>query len=699
MGMFGTDKKKEILDTLKKSGDARRRKLEEIVKSTELGLPTAKKLSKHSTVYQNFLDELKHKPKTKFEKVCKLCEPLGGLSLGEKTELSLGEDISASYTNATVKGVTGFAVAMFTLFFILSTIFMIGFGDLFFGIGLFFVGGIISLNILNYAGKRAETLVVRMSADTILAILYMVIYMRSSPNLVGALKFTAENLDGELSWDLKKLVWDIQVGVYPNADSALAKYAMKWRDKNPEFSEAINLLRGSAVGNERREKLYDEIIKVVLDGTSDRTKKYVSQLRMPVMIIHAMGVLLPVMGLVLFPIIVIFMADTVKPIFLFIGYDVLLPIALWFFINKTLANKPPTFSQPDLNLVKGIPKMGRFKFGNKILPSILPPIIILVVFGLLSFLMFSDAFTDPFSESGMVFSVFFIVALSLSIISYCYFDSKDKKQIRVDIEKIEDEFSVALFQLGNQISSGKPIEKSMDGAADNMKGMKISRIFYDTSSNMKQFGFTFDQALFDDKIGAVWKYPSKLVHSIMKVVSDSSRKGMKASSSAMLTISRYLKGMHDVKGNVQESLGETTSSMSFLATFLAPMIAGLTITMAVIILQILTSLGDQISTLVVDQSGAGMNPVQFGFLFGAGMNGGSLPIGPVEFQFIVGLYMIETVLVLSLFINKIEYGDDAIGLRDTIFKTLLISTIVYVVSWYFTGMLFGDPIKKLLTPT
>jgi Flp pilus assembly protein TadB len=699
MGMFGKDKKDEILDAMKKSGDERRRKLEEIVKSTELGLPTAKKLSKHSTVYQNFLDELKHKPKTKFEKVCKICEPLGVFSLGEKTELSLKEDITASYINANVQGIKGFSIGAFALFFLLSTIFLIGMGDLFFGLGLFFVGGITSLNILNYAGKRAETLVVRMSADTILAILYMVIYMRSSPNLVGALKFTAENLDGELSWDLKKLVWDIQVGVYPNADSALAKYAMKWREKNPEFAEAINLLRGSAVGNERREKLYDEIIKVVLDGTADRTKKYVSQLRMPVMIIHAMGVLLPVMGLVLFPIIVIFMADTVKPIFLFVGYDVLLPIALLFFINKTLANKPPTFSQPDLKLVKGIPKMGTFRAGNKIISSFIPPAIVILVFVIISFVFFLDAFDDPFSESGMTFSVFFIVSIAAAIIAYCYFDSKDKKQIRKDIERIENEFSVALFQLGNQISSGKPIEKSMDGAANNMKGMKISRIFYDTSANMKQFGYTFDQALFDDRVGAVWKYPSKLVHSIMKVVSDSSKKGMKASSSAMLTISRYLKGMHDVKGDVQESLGETVSSMSFLATFLAPMIAGLTITMAVIILQILTSLGDQVSSLVVDQSGAGMSTVQYGFLFGAGMNGGSLPIGPVEFQFIVGLYMIETVLVLSLFINKIEYGDDAIGLRDTIVKTLLVSTIVYIVSWYFTGLLFGDPIKKLLTPT
>ena len=697
--MFGSGKKNKILDAMSKSRDERRRRLEEIVRSTEISLPGAKKISKHSSAYQSFLDEIKHKPKTIFEKVCKFSEKMPAVSLGKKTDDELKEDIDASYMNISSRGVVGFTLGIFILFFILSLVFMVAFSDITFGMFLFLFGLVFAYSALTYPAKRAETLVVRMSADTILAVLYMVIYMKSSPNLEGALKFTADNLDGELSWDLKKLLWDLQVGVYPNADAAIAQYTIKWKDKNPEFAEALNLLRGAAVGKARRDKLFDEIIKVVLDGTVDRTRKYVSHLRMPVMVIHAMGVLLPVMGLVLFPIIVIFMSDTVKPIFLFLGYDVILPIVLWYFISKTLSNKPPTFSQPDISLVRGIPKMGMVKLQNKLVPVIIPAVAIFVALLVLGIVLSPSILSTQLPEDMLRFSVMFIVALSGLIASYCWLDAKDKIKIRSDIEQIEDEFSVALFQLGNQISSGKPIEKSMDGAAQNLRGMTISTMFFDTSSNMKRFGFTFDQALFDQKVGAIWRFPSKLVRSIMKVISDSSKKGMKSASSAMLTISRYLKGIHDVKSEVSESLGETTSSMMFLSNFLAPMISGLTITMAIIILQILSKLGEQISTLVVDQAGSGMSGLQFGFLFGAGMNGGGLPIGPVEFQVIVGLYMLETVLILSAFINKIEYGDDAIGLRQTIARTLVIATIVYVISWVFTGMIFGDPIAKLLTPT
>jgi len=700
MGIFDGGKKKKILDSMQKSKNERRRKLEEIVRSTEIGLPTVKKLSKHSTAYKSFLEEIKHKPKTKFEKICAFMGKFPTASLGKKTDISLKEDISASYMNVTPKGVTNLGIYSFVIFFILSSFLILILSDLVFGLAVFFFGLIVAFNVLSYPGKRADTLVVRMSADTILAILYMVIYMRTSPNLEGALKFAADNLDGELAWDLKKLLWDMQVGVYPNADAALAKYAVKWKDKNPEFSEALNLLRGSAVGASRRESLYNEIIKVVLDGTSDRTKKYVGNLKMPIMVIHALGVLLPVMGLVLFPIIVIFMSDTVKPIFLFVGYDVILPLLLWYFIKKTLSKKPPTFSQPDISMVRGIPKLGQFRIKDKVVPVIIPSVLVfLVILGLGLVVSPSVLSSTPEPKHMLNFSVIVIVALGGLIASYCRFDSKDKTKIRNDIERIEDEFSVALFQLGNQISSGKPIETSMDGAAENLKGMKISTMFYDTSSNMKRFGFTFDQALFDNKVGSVWRYPSKLIRSIMKVVSDSSKKGMKAASNAMLTISGYLKGVHDVKGDVQESLGETVSSMSFLASFLAPMISGLTITMAIIILEILTKLGEQVSTLVVDQAGAGMSPVQFGFLFGAGANGGALPIGPVEFQLVVGLYMLETVIILAAFMNKIKYGDDAIGLRNTIASTLIVSVIVYVVSWYLTGMVFGGPIERLLTPT
>ena len=70
-------------------------------------------------------------------------------------------------------------------------------------------------------------------------------------------------------------------------------------------------------------------------------------------------------------------------------------------------------------------------------------------------------------------------------------------RVRNDIEKIEDEFGIALFQLGNVISGGTPIERAIDKVQENLKGTKIVEMFEVISLNMKKFGCTFEQALFD----------------------------------------------------------------------------------------------------------------------------------------------------------------------------------------------------------
>ena len=60
--------------------------------------------------------------------------------------------------------------------------------------------------VYNYPESHARSVQVNMSSDIVLAVLYMVIYMRNNPSIEGAVKFAADNLSGPLSWDLKKLM-------------------------------------------------------------------------------------------------------------------------------------------------------------------------------------------------------------------------------------------------------------------------------------------------------------------------------------------------------------------------------------------------------------------------------------------------------------------------------------------------------------
>ena len=707
MALFGgEDKKKKAEEAAAKAAEQRRAELEAVIKAGTRGiaLPGKAKPEEYTTEYKQFLKEVKAKPMGKYERAAALAEKILPMKTDEKFG-NIKTNAEVGYLAVTPTGVLALTILTFALVFMIIVLSVMFFPSSALMLFLFVVLGMSTYLVWNYPAANAKAVTMRMSSDSVLAVLYMVVYMRTSPNLEAALRFAAETMTGPLSWDLKKLLWDIHVGAYPTADAALATYANRWKRENEEFAEAVNLLRSSAsIEPSRRMKLFDETVNLILTGTAEKTKRYVVNLRMPVMLIHALGVLLPVMGLVMFPIVVIFLSDTVSPGILFLGYDVILPIFLWFIISNVLLARPPTFSQPDVSLAKGVPPLGKMLIGKTLVPIWPISLVILVPLVLLSYIMIGPCFmpeiaiterctADTFSLINL--SLLIIMAIGLSIAVYGLLDSMQKMKVRSDIESIESEFGVALFQLGSSITGGTPIELAIDKAAANLKGMKIADLFFRTSSNMKRFGYTFEQALFDPAVGAVWWYPSRLIRSIMTTVVEASKKGTFAASDAMITIATYLKGMHSVKEEVEDVLGETIASMKFMSMFLTPLVAGVTITMAVVIIQIITQLGSQLSALTAGSADVGTSASLITLPW---LKSGGIAVTPVAFQLIVGLYMLEIAVLLSYFLNRIQFGDDAIGMRSVVAKTVLVAVIIYAFSWLVTYMIFGNAIKSLLVP-
>lgn len=684
------DKKAE--EERRKEEEAKKEELRKALRLTEIQLPSEEEFAPYTSEYLNFLGELKQKPVTWYEKACAFSEKHFPINVGGKSKAKIEEALKAGYTNATPKGALSltFLTTLIALAVALFAAVFINIGMVFSLFGFMVVMGVFWY-FYNYPEARAKSMGIKMSADSVLAILYMIIYMRSSPNLEGSIKFAAQNLEGPLSWDLKKLLWDIETGKYASADYAMIDYVMKWKNKNKEFADALNLLRGSVVDSTRRESVYEETLGVILNGTRERAKHYAAGLRMPMTLIYAMGVLLPVMGLVLFPIVLIFISDYVKPSFVFFGYDILLPALIYFLVNYLLSSKPPTFSPPDISRAKGVPPMGKFTLSEKFVPILPISIVAALPFVFIGWL----GIANPDYFLSVSFSLLVVFGFGITAISYTFLDSYQKTKVRKDIEKIEDEFATALFQLGNAISGGAPLEIAIDKARANMKEMKIAEMFDIISLNMKKFGYTFEEAIFDKNVGAIWYYPSKLIHSIMQTLIQSSKKNIKSAAGSMVVISRYLKDVHEVKEEINDILGETTSSMQFLAMFLAPMVSGVTVTLAVVILQILQKLGTAMQQITA-QAG-GMNGYQTFFLVPWAM-GGNLPITAPAFQIIVGIYMIETGIVIAYFLNGVAYGDDPIGMRSGIWKTLFFGLLIYMLSWFVTYSMFGSQIASILNP-
>ncbi len=672
----------------------RRKKALEIPSSRERlvreNLRELKKLESREYKIYKEEEKLATLPRTLYEKACRISYRIIKVTPDKKTGKMLKDAIEFSHLRVTPSQVASFTIvfAMLvcfpTLILTATRIFLASpdpvTGDIVPGFGLdagysmlIFVLAIpFTYYIYVYPVHTKKKYEMDAGSEIVTMIMYMAMYMRNTPNLEGALRFASENISGPLGFELRKLLWDVEIGNYLTVNEALLAYTKKW-SRNREFIEAVEIIITSLnQSGERRVTMLNEAINIILRGNMENAKHFNQSLRTPVTVVHAMGIVLPVLGLVLFPIVAFFL--NVDIMALFIGYDILLPVFLFFIIKNILEKRPATFSKIDISDNPNIPKEGRFRFRKRDIKAW--PIGILS-----SIAVFSIAFLIYMAEgqNGVLSPVLFVFSVAIGLSTYFILVSSPFLKVRSTTRDIESEFAEALFQMGEQISSGVPIELSMEHSVRRIGNLKIKEFFQKALNNISQLGLTFEQAFFDKKYGAVNLYPSRLIKSVMRAVSESSRRGVKTASMAMLTISRYLKGIHRTQEDVKDELSETLSSLRFQAFFLSPMISGVVVTLGIVILTILEGLG---------ASTAGFSFMELPLLLN------EINVTSFQFVFVVAVYLFETCLILSLFINGIDNGEDPIELKSLAGYSLVIGFVVFMTTLFITFMIF----MPLLTP-
>lgn len=550
--------------------------------------------------------------------------------------------------------------------------------------------------------KRYEMAV---GSDMVSAILYMVVYMRNVPSLEGAVDFAARNTTGPLANELRKLMWDVRVGNFLSVEEALLDYAHKWKE-NKEFVESIELLiSATKQAGARSLSMMDEAVRIILQGNRESSRHYVQNLKMPIAVIHAMGLILPVMGLVMFPIIAIFLSVSAGPLFLV--YDVVLPLLIFFFMVRALEGRPATYSKIDVTGHPDIPPPGKFFVGKgKVRTATTAwPVgfaisAVLLLLGTLIFLVSAVCTTadgeqvcvdavvlgtpeKPIVTLKIVSAMVVTLGLALGPAAYFLLVSKDSVSTRKSVRQIEVEFQEALFQLGNSVGGGRPIETAMTESMKRMEGMKIKDMFSRAAFNMQRFGMTFEQAFFDKKYGAITYYPSVLIKSVVKAVVESTKKGVRTAGTAMIAISKYLRGLHQTQEEVSASLSDVTHSLKFQAYALSPLISGIIATMAVIIIKILEELAEK--TAAIGTAGA---PGATG-IGSIALISGKLVITPFEFIFVVSVFLIESLYLLSFLTSGIESGEDFIGRAQYTGYTLIVGTAAYILTLLGTLVTFA----------
>ncbi len=667
--------------------------------------PSKRKLVLTSREYRLFKEAESKKNPHWYERLARTAEKFIKISPDQKSKQELEAAIAFTGMRITPESVMSLFISTILLFVIIAMgilLSMVMTGMLTMtiiiaGLGMIVLGILIGYYLFTYPKSMVKAMRVKASSQVVIAVLYMVISMRSSPNLEKALRFSASNVSGELAWDMRRLLWDIEMRKYLSASDAMTDYISKWKPENEEFAEAMRLIRDSQTHvPEKAKAVLDEALEVILDGTKTRMKHYAQEMKMPVMIIHMMDIVLPILGTIMAPLTAVFMADLVGPVHFIIGYNIVLPIVILWFINYTLSKRPVTFSQVDISAHPDIPKKGRFTVGKTTLPVL--PIAILVLVAMTAYpiifflqnpeLIFSGVKGDH-SIVSLMMSMIIVLGIGFSIAIYSILSNYQKDMIQSDIQSTEGEFELALFQLGNRISGGTPTELAIEKSIDDVKDLKIADLFRLILRNIRNLGMTFEDALFNEKWGALRYYPSKLIRNVMYVVVDTSKAGIQYASESMLRIARYLKNMRETQEYIRELLSDTASSMKFQAYFLTPMITGLIVSMTDIIVKVLSTLGRYLE-------GAGFNEgMGFGDMTSIFGNMGS-STSPEMFQFIVGVYLLEVIIILGIFTTRIMHGDDKVKQWNSIGKMLIIGLVLYFLVAMMSSSMFGELISSAL---
>jgi hypothetical protein len=621
---------------------------------------------KISKEYEEFLEEFAHRKHTLYEKFCNISEEILPVPVPSGYEKKAREAINFCHLDVNPTGTFSFALLSAIVFSVVLLIFAYFFN--FLSIPFFVLLSVFTFSIFYYLYSYPFTLAIsfriRASSEMVLAILYMTISMKVVPNIEQAVKFAASNLTGPLAKDLKKVLWDVYVGRFTSVMDALDVFIEKWKRESQEFTEALTLLKTAFFeSTAQREKVLNEAVGVVLSGTKERMKNYAQELKSPITVLNALGILLPLIGLIFFPIMSIFLPETIKPIFLVIGYDIILPIVVYWMMKNYLEKRPSTFHQPE------IPES---KFFNVILFFSMSIPILLVAFSYYEISMINEIF----NQNLLIYSLVITWAISFGIISFCIFSTINRLKLRDKIAQVESEIGEVLFQIGSQLTRGIPIENALKASLPRIKELKMHDFVEKILYNIETFGMTFSSAVFDANAGVINYYPSRLIAAVMRAVTEIAKGGTAVLSDAMISISQYLKNMHSVEEDLKEMLEEPASSMQMQAIVLAPLSSGIVVSLTAMVMQILVGFKEFIDKIQTQLNNYGPLGAAGKGIFNSIINVDQ--IMPVySFQLIVGIYMIEVVCMISIFLSIIKFGEDNLLRRHTLGKTLLLAIAIY----------------------
>jgi len=577
-----------------------------------------------------------------------------------------------------------------------------------------FLGVTLSMFIFYYTYSMPQRLAnswrLQASSQMVPAILYIVVYMKHTSNLERAIAFASQHLEGPLALDFKKIFYDVEIGKYPAIKQSLDNYLEKWRFEAPEFVESIHLIESSLLepSESRRVAILEKSLTVILDGVYEKMLKYSRDIRSPLTNVYMLGIILPTLGLALLPLASTLLGGVLRWPHVFILFNLIIPFMVFYIVSEIMLKRPGGYGEAStLELNPDYPLYKSKK------PWVVAFLVALPFFliGILPFLMQIDFISNnlhiakdytfnnlgltslgniklfdfkiaegkilgPFGPGAILLSLF--IPLSIALFFYIAYKQKTSKlmQSRINTRKLEVEFANTLFQLGNRLGDGIPAEIAFGHIAQITKGQATSNFFALVNQNIQQAGMSLERALFDRHRGALIFYPSALISTSMKILTESVKKGLQVAARSLMSISEYVKNIEKINNRLRDLLAEIVSDMKSNMTFLAPLLSGVVVGLSAMITFILNKLKEidiTSSTTTTAVNLQGLDSITKIFDV-------TTMVPPYFLQIAVGVYIIEIVFILTAALVTVDAGKDKLREKYELAKNLLRSIVLYTIT-------------------
>jgi Flp pilus assembly protein TadB len=707
------NKRPTVDEIMKKYGS----KIEGEIKTTELGA------IKDSKSYLKFKEE-REMELTNYERLCKTLGSVIKMNPSKKDEEKIRRDIEIAHMNIEPWQAITLSVVIFIVVFflgiILSIVYALAKGGLDKFPALFFILiTIVSIFLFyffsGYPARFASKWKLKASSQMVPAILYVVVYMRHTANLEKAIAFASEHLQYPLALDFKKVFYNVAIGKFSTIKESLDNYLEGWRDYSNEFIESFHLIESSLYEPDRARRIatLEKSIQVVLDGVYEKMLKFTHDVKAPLTNVYMLAIMLPILGIALIPLASAMVSGMIKWSDVFVLYTMIIPFLAFFMLDKILLLRPGGYGET--SYLENNPLYPQYKSKGPYVASFLiclPFIIIGLLplifqytpsphmlglqtdytfaqlgfgspdsgFGATKLFDFktdpkTGATVGPFGAGALILSLFFPLGLAL----FFSIGNKDRTINIIDernkTKQLEEQFNNSLFQIGNRLGNGVPPELVFGKVAESSKGLVSGEFFRRVNYNIQQMGMSVEKAIFDSRRGVILYYPSDLIATSMRVLIESSKKGLKIAAVSLMSISEYVKNIQKITERLKDILAEIVSEMKSNMTFLAPLLAGIVIGLALMIAAILNTLGGATAGMSLGGDTGGINVQTITSLFQI-----ETMIPPYFLQIAIGIYLIEVIFILTGTLVTIDSGEDKLERTSRIGDNLRSGMVFYFIT-------------------